>query len=118
VHGGQPNPGPCNPKGRSPPDPIRLVPRRGYPDIITRENCPKSREIPPRAVASSGFEPELWLRSRLRCCSQIVTRAEAVEKWVRLKHEGVISEAEAEMASSRSGRLPKRGESLAVPQRC
>ncbi len=42
----------------------------------------------PRLVALSGFEPELWLRSRLRDYSRTVRRVQSIEKWTRLEHRG------------------------------
>jgi len=41
-------------------------------------------------VAPAGFEPALWLRSRLRRSFHEGTRSEAVKNSVRLKHGLII----------------------------
>ena len=40
------------------------------------------------SYGSSGFEPELWLRSRLRLSSETVTRAQSIESKARLEPGG------------------------------
>jgi hypothetical protein len=48
-------------------------------------------------VSPAGFEPAFMLRSRLRHYLQIITWSEAVEKWVRLKHGGLLKWGTLEM---------------------
>jgi hypothetical protein len=50
-------------------------------------------------VALSGFEPELWLRSRLRVWLLVVRRLKGVEKGARLEHGALERWAKVSLSS-------------------